>query len=174
MAKKPAKKQPVSIEAIECNSTSGSKLIGVTQQYFNQLVRDGWIKSLGKNRYRLGDVVQGYKAFLQDEHRRTQKSASASRVQDARAANIELQTMKELGKLIEVEEVQAFLSDTIGTLRSEFSGVAAASTRDLDQRAAIEKNLNAAIDRCRASFEAASAAVADGKPIALDGDETDT
>lgn len=169
---KPAKKPP-SIDAMECNSTSGSKLLGVTQQYFNQLVRDEWIKSIGKNRYRLGDVVQGYKAFLQDEHRRSQKSAAASRVQDARAAQIEMQTQKELGRLIEAEEVQAFLSETIGTLRSELSGIAAASSRDLEVRAAIEKNLNAAIDRCRASFDAASAAVADGRPIALGSEETD-
>ena len=54
MAKKP--KASPSIETIECNSSSGSKLLGITQQYFNQVVRDGWIKPLAQNLTQLGEI----------------------------------------------------------------------------------------------------------------------
>jgi len=157
----------------ECNSDVGCKLLMITQQWFNRLVRDGWIKKLGKNRYRVIDVVQGYIKYLQDENRRATKSASASRVQDARAGQIEMQMARERRDLIEIEDVQAFLSDTLGALRTELSGVAAASSREFEVREAIEMNLNAAIERCRSAFDAASKAVGDRKPIALDGEEAD-
>lgn len=167
MAKKP------DIAAIECNSSSGSKLLDITQQYFNQLVRDGAIKSVGKNRYLLVDVVQGYKAFLLDESRRAQKSASASRVQDARATQIEMQTQRDLGKLVEIEDVLSWQSEILGTLRTELVGVPAASTRDLEVRAEIEKQVNAAVDRCRKSFEDAWGLLQSGKPVTLGAEETD-
>jgi hypothetical protein len=41
-------------------------------------------------------VVQGHIRYQQDENRRASKSASASRVQDARAQQIEMQTAREL------------------------------------------------------------------------------
>jgi hypothetical protein len=165
--------KPVSIDAIELNSTQAAKLLGITQQYFNQLVRDEWIKPVGKNRYRLPSVVQGYKAFLQDEGRRTQKSAAASRVQDARASQLELQNARELGKLIEIEDVLLWQSEILGRLRTELTGVPAASSRDLDVRAEIEKQVNAAIERCRRSFEEAWQAIESGKPVTLGGEEAD-
>jgi hypothetical protein len=157
----------------ECNSDTGSKLLMITPQWFNRLKRDGWIKQVGKNRYRVIDVVQGYIKYLQDENRRAQKSAAASRVQDARAAQIEMQTARDLGKLVDVEDVLTWQSEILGTLSRELTGVPAASTRDLALRAEIEKQVNGAIERCRGQFEEAWALLQSGKPIAVDAEETD-
>lgn len=173
MAKKPIAIDPASIALIECNSTAGSKLLGITPQWFNQLVRDEWIKSIGKNRYRVADVVLGYVKYLQDENRRAQKSAAASRVQDARAAQIEMLTARDLGKLVDVDDVLTWQGEILGTLRTELTGVPAASTREISLRAEIEKQINAAVDRCRKSFEEAWALLRSGKPVTLDGEETD-
>lgn len=158
----------------ECNSDTGSKLLMITPQWFNRLKRDGWIKQVGKNRYRVIDVVQGYIKYLQDENRRAQKSAAASRVQDARAESIELQTARELGQLVAMEDAIAFNAEILGTLSRELTGVPAASTRDLDQRAIIEKQINAALERARRSLEEAPAVLTGGKPRDLDAEETDT
>lgn len=157
----------------ECNSDVGCKLLMITQQWFNKLVRDGWIKKAGKNRYRVVDVVQGYVKYLQDENRRATKSASASRVQDARAQQIEMQMAKEQRELIPIEDVAAFLSDTLGALRSELTGVPAASSRDPAVRAEIEKNQDAAIERCRAAFASGTKAIRSRQPIAVDAEEAD-
>lgn len=172
MTKKP-KSPKASIEEIELNSAESSRLLGITQQYFNQVVRGGWIKAKGRNRYRLVDVVQGYKAYLLDEGRRMSKSAEASRVQTARADQIELQTAKELGELITVEDMLAFLSDTLGALRAEFSGFPAACSRDPAIRAAIEKQLDACIAKCRDAFAGAGDRIAARRPLVLEPEEAD-
>jgi hypothetical protein len=157
----------------ECDVQTASKLLMCTPAWLGRLAKDGWIKPLGRGRYSVIDVVQGYIKFLKDENRRSSKSASHSRVQDARAAQIELQMAREKRDLVDIEDMQAFLSETLGTLRSELSGVAAASSRDLAVRDEIEKNINAAIGRCRSAFDAAAQAMADRKPIAVDTEEAD-
>src|SRR5688572_21374432 len=98
----------------ECNGATGAKLIMVEIQWFNNLVRQGHIKALSKNRYRVIDVVQGYITYLKDENRRATKSASASRVQDMRANEIELKIAKERRDLIPADEVCDFLSESMG------------------------------------------------------------
>lgn len=167
-----AKTSPA-IDTIKCNGSQGSKMIGVTIQWFNKLVREKWIKASGKNQYLLVDIVHGYKAYLLDESRQAQKSKSASRVQDARATQIELQTMKELGKLVPAEDVIAWNAEILGTLRTELIGVPAASTRDLEVRAEIEKQVNAAVDRAKRSFEAQSDALRRGEQGPPDPEDPD-
>lgn len=157
----------------ECNSAVGSKLIMVEIQWFNTLRRQGVFKAIGKNRYKIVDVVQGYITYLKDEARQSSKSASASRVQDARAKEIELRTAKELRDLIPKDEVCEFLTETVGELRSELSGVAAASSRDPEIRAEIEKNLDAAIERCRVAFATAEGNARSGQPLAVETETAD-
>jgi hypothetical protein len=142
-----------------------AKHLDISQQRVAQFAAEGIFPRLSDGTLDQGVCRVIYIRWLRDETRKSSTSEAARRVQDARAVEIELRTQRELNKLIEVEEVQAFLSDTIGTLRSELSGIAAASSRDLEVRAAIERNVDAAVARCRASFDAASAALDAGKPI---------
>jgi phage terminase Nu1 subunit (DNA packaging protein) len=172
MTKKPKMPKP-SIETIECNSTEGANLLGITQQYFNRIVRDDWIKAQAKNRYRLIDVVQGFKAFLQDEGRRTSKSAEASRVQAARAAQIEFQIAKEKRDVIPVDDVIAALSDIVGIFRSKLTGLPAACTRDPEIREVIQRELDVLITECRDGLNAAGEAVQARRPIVLEPEEAD-
>jgi hypothetical protein len=165
-AKEPAK-------AGEIDGKTAAQLLMCTEQWFLKLVREGWIKRATRGRYRLVDVVQGHIKYLQDENRRTQKSASASRVQDARAKQIEMQTARELGRLVDVEDVLTWQSEILGTLARELTGVPAASTRDLTLRAEIEKQVHGAVDRCRNQFEEAWSLLQSGKPVAVDAEEAD-
>lgn len=173
MASEPKNKAKEPLAAGECDSATGARLLMCSVQWFGKLVREGWITALGRNRYRVIDVVQGHIKFMKDENRRATITKSTSRVQDARASQIELAVAREQREVIEVEEVEAFLSETIGTLRTELTGVAAASTRDLAVRSEIEKNLNAAIERCRAAFDQATKALGERRPIAVDAEEAD-
>lgn len=168
-----AEKQKPPLAAGECDSATAAKLLMCTVQWFGRLVRDGWIKKLGPNRYMIVDVVQGHIKFMKDENRRATKTQSTSRVQDARAAQIELQTQKELRDVIPIEDVCAFLSEVLGTLRTELGGVAAASTRDAELREAIEKNQDAAINRCRVAFAAAEKTIRGRRGFDVDPEEGD-
>jgi len=158
---------------IVLSSADAAALLTVTPEWLRRLTKDGWIKKLGKDRYRVIDVVQGHIRYMKDEARRASKTASATRVQDARASQIELAVAREQRDLIEIEDVQAVLSETLGTLRSELSGLPAACTRDLGLREVIEKNLHDIIDRCRVTFDAASKAAGDRKPIINESEGTD-
>lgn len=169
-----ARKPKPALEDTELSSTVAAKLLGITQQYFNTVVRAGWIKATSKGRYRLVDVVQGYKAFILDEGRRTSKSAEASRVQAARAAQIELQTAKERGKLWDADTAEAVFAEAWGMFRSELTGVPAASTRDLSIRAEIAKQINDALDRCDARLANGAAGLRANKEGGdMEGEEPD-
>jgi hypothetical protein len=152
---------------------TASRLLMCTEQWFLKLVRDGWIKRASRGRYRLVEVVQGHIRYQQDENRRASKSASASRVQDARAQQIEMQTARELGKLVEIEDVLTWQGEILSTLARELTGVPAASTRDLALRADIEKHINGAVERCRTEFEKAWALLQSGQPVTVDAEEAD-
>jgi phage terminase Nu1 subunit (DNA packaging protein) len=86
----------------------------------------------------------------------TSHSSGVVRIQDARAQEIELRVAREQHKLIEMEEVGAFLRESIGAFRSELSGLPAACTRDLALRAVIDTQVNNAVDRLRENFISAS------------------
>lgn len=157
----------------EIDGKTAARLLMCTEQWFLKLVKDGWIERASRGRYKIVSVVQGHIKYLQDETRRTQKTASASRVQDARASQIEMQTARELGKLVDVEDVLTWQGEILGTLARELTGVPAASTRDLELRAEIEKHLHGAVERCRNQFEEAWALLQSGKPVLVDAEETD-
>lgn len=148
-----------------------SEILMLTPQRVNQIERDGWIPKTARNEYALLPAIQGYLKFLKDHERRSSKSAEAARVQNARAVEIELRNARAAGQLYDAEDVEAVFADVLGTYRSELSGVAAASTRDLTQRAIIEKHLNGAIDRCRERFEKASQDLRSGREVVLEGEE---
>lgn len=157
----------------EIDGKTAARLLMCTEQWFLKLVKDGWITRASRGRYKIVEVVQGHIKYLQDENRRAQKSASASRVQDARAKQIEMQTARELGKLVEIDDVLTWQGEILGTLSRELTGVSAASTRDLTLRLEIEKQINAAVGRCRRAFEEGHALLQSGKSVAVDAEEAD-
>lgn len=153
---------------------TAAKLLMVTPEWVRRLTKDGWIKKVSKDQYRLVEVVHGYINFLKDEQRRASKSASQSRVQDARAKEIERRMARDEGSLWDADAAEAAFSDILGAFRSELSGVPAGSTRDLAVRAEIEKNLYAAIDRCDARLANATASLRAGAEGGdMESEETD-
>lgn len=159
------------IEAV-ITSAEAAAMLMLTPEWLRQLVAMGWIKKLGKDRYRTADVVQGHIAYLKDENRRAAKTASASRVLDARAREIEVRVAREQLEVIEADDVVAFFSETLATLRSGLSGIAAA-TLDPNVRIEVAKNVDAALGRVESAFTAASKAIAARRPFYLDNEGAD-
>lgn len=144
-------------------------LIKVTTRRVQQLVKEGWIKKSGRGGYPLLSVVHGYIDFLQDEARRSSKSASASRVTDARTREIEIRIAdKEKRHLVEArEEAIAAVDAIIGGLRADLIAAPARITADLEQRRKIETVLN---DALRAAAERSDKLA---RGISPDGDAAD-
>ncbi len=127
-----------------------ARLLMRTPQRIRDLAKEGWIVRQGKSsdpRYHLLDVVQGYIRFRDDADRRATKTASATRVSDARAREIELRNAIRERKFAETSEVIEFIDKLIGTLRSELSGLAARCTRDLVLRRTIDTAVNDILNR---------------------------
>lgn len=97
--------------------------------------------------------------------RRSPGSEEARRVAAARARHIEIQNAKQLGQLIEIEDVQACIAEIINELSIALAGVAAASTRDVELRAVIQANLDSAISRCKTRLGGMVEAAISGRPL---------
>jgi phage terminase Nu1 subunit (DNA packaging protein) len=138
-----------------------------------QLVDEGVLPRNKDGSFDLDACRIAYIRYLRSEDRRGAKSATASRVQEARAKEIELRTAREEGRLVPLDDVNAAIADILGTYRSELNGVPAASSRDLAVRGEIEKQLYDAIDRCRQRFEKVSDDLRAGREVSLEGEETD-
>lgn len=171
-SKKAAKAAPA--KAKGASATELGRRLDLSRQRVGQLEAEGVLKRIdGTTRFDVTACTIAYIRWLRDENRRGSKASGASVFQQARTREIEQRMAREDGKLIPIEEVQAGITDILGAYRAELSGVAAASTRDLDTRNAIESNLNGAIERCRARFEAMEGDLRAGREVKLDGDETD-
>lgn len=178
---KPKAKKPVAVVVsaavgwrdIRMTTDEAGAAVKMTGERIRQLTKANWIKRVGFNEYRLGDVIDGVMAYRDDLASQVTADSEQSRLARVRRAEIEQRMAREDGKMVPIEEVAAGITDILGAYRFELSGVAAASTRDLDVRAAIESNLNGAIERCRGRFEAMEGDLRAGREVKLDGDETD-
>jgi hypothetical protein len=120
---------------------------GMTPARIGQLANMGWFKPVAKGKYNWMDACSGYIKFLRDEDRRSSKSASETRIKDAKARDIEVRTMQRLSRLIPLEVYEEMIDSIAGVVRSEFAGLAAACTRDLVMRRIIEREVNARLRR---------------------------
>ena len=144
--------------------------LDVTAARISQFVKEGEFVPKADGKLDADACRIRYIRWLRDETRRSSQSEAAKRVQEARAKEIELRTAMAAGQLYDGEDVEAVFADILGTLRSELSGIPAASTRDLTLRATIEKHLNAAIERCQGKFAEAEQALRAGEEVVLDGE----
>lgn len=128
-------------------AAQAAQMIMVTTQWLRQLAVQGYIPVAEKGRYPLVDVVQGYIKFLKDDDRRSSKSATTSRMQDAKTAEIEMRLAEKRRELIPVDDAQAAIDVIVGKVRAEFSGLPARATRDMTLRRVLEAETNASLNR---------------------------
>jgi hypothetical protein len=118
-------------------------LLMLTQPRLYQLEKAGWFKRLGPNRWRVVDLVQGYIKFLKDEERRTSKTATLGRMQEAKARGLERKNLVAEGRLMETDTVDAIFTEALGWFMSRLDGFPAQITRDLAMRQTMKQGLDA-------------------------------
>jgi hypothetical protein len=125
-----------------------AKCWGLTNTRISQFVAEGWLKISGrKAHFDWFEANQAYVRYLRDEDRKTSKSASDSRMRDAKAREIEVRTNQRLSRLVPLDAYEEMIDSISGVVRSEFAGMAAACTRDLTMRRIIEREVNARLRR---------------------------
>lgn len=148
-------------------------LIGKSETHVLQLVKDGLLKRRQRGQYLARDVARAALRYRESEDRRASQTEEVKRYRAAKTRQLEFQISRERGELVSIEAVTAAHSEIIGTFCAELSGVPAASTRDLAQRAEIEGHLNAAIERCRARLSGAEGDLRAGRDPLVDAEDTD-
>ena len=123
-------------------SIEAAKLILVSRTALYEYEREGWIKRLAQDQWHLIDVVQGHIRYLQDRAKRATQTATLSRVQIARAVEIEMRTAREAGQTIGMDDALAFVEDIVGPLMADLDGFSARVTRKMELRRKIEAELN--------------------------------
>lgn len=147
------------------SAPQAARLLKVTDQWVRQLVKKGYITPVSRGRYDLVNVVHGYIDYLKDEERRTSKTASSTRVTDARAAEIELRTAERTRTVIPLEEAIEAQDFLVGKVGQVLAGIPARVTRDLKERRKIEAVCHAGQKEIADALAAASHAARTGEPI---------
>jgi hypothetical protein len=146
-----------------------AKRVDLSRQRVAQFVADGTFPVEPDGCLNEDACIIIYVRWLRGEGRKSAKTEAASRYQDAKRREVELRLAKELREVIPTEEVCDFLTEAVGTFRSELAGVPAASSRNPETRAVIEGNLEAAIDRLRTKFDNGRASIRARKPLSTEG-----
>jgi hypothetical protein len=148
------------------------KHLDVSNQWIGKLVKQGILPKLADGTFDLDRCRIAYIRHLRKEaDRRFDKSAAASRAQELKVRQLELNIAREEGELIAIDEVELIIEDILGTYVAELAGLAASCTRDITMRAVIEVKLDAAITRCRQRFEKAVSALGRGEAAVEDDAE---
>ncbi len=170
----PAAKKTKKASVAGVSQQALARHIDVSQPRIAQFVRDGTFQRLKNGKLDLDDCRIRYIRWLRDDSRKSTAAQAQSRLRDVRTREVEMRIAREEGRIVEMESVEAVVSDVLGTFRSELASLPAACTRDLALRATIEKQVNGAIDRCRERFEKAELALRTGGEVVLDGEEGGT
>lgn len=147
------------------STQQAAALLMVTETYIRQLAAQGVFPKATRGQYALVPLVQGYIKWLRDEDRRSSKSAAQSRVQDARAAEIELRTAERKRQVIPQEDCFAIVSNIVALTREHFDGLPARITRDVTLRATIEQEVDGALTSISKRLELIERGLSEGRSL---------
>ena len=134
-------------EAGVVSTEMASKLLMISAARLGQIEKMEYVKKVGRNRWNLVNLVQGYINFLRDEDRRSSKSAGASRIQSIRADQLEMDVAAKRRELVPIEDVRLILDSAAGLMRSEMMAVPARFTRDVGERKRLDGLMAAAMNK---------------------------
>jgi len=126
--------------------SAACELLDVEAERVRQLISDGHIRRTARGRLVMEQAVRGFVSALRDEAERTSTSATASRVQAARARALELKNAVADGTLFDFIECQDILAEVFGGAKSGIYGVPARVSRDLDFRRQAETVIDGALN----------------------------
>ena len=139
-------------------------LLQLSKQRLGQLVKDGWIKRPpSRGRYGLADVVQGYIRFLRDDARRSSKSAAHSRLQDVRVRKEELAIAERERELVPLADAMTLVDEVCGAVVARVNAIPARFTRNIEQRAALQREVDDALTEVADHIEKLGGAFSSGR-----------
>ena len=115
-----------------------ARLLGVTPRRLRQLSDEGWFKPASRNEWSLIGVVRGHIEYMEDRIQKASKTASSTRLQDARAKEVELRIAQKDRTVIDLSEAQDATDKMAGIYLHSITGLPARITRNTSERKRIE------------------------------------
>jgi len=147
-----ARTVPISAQPLPGSEAAGTitievaaKLLMVTPEWIRRLSKDGWVAKTERGRYRVVDVVQGYIRFLKDEARRATKTAAHNRLQEIHARKEELVVAQTERELVPLVEAMTLVDEVAGAVVAQVNAIPARFTRNIEQRAALQREVDEAL-----------------------------
>jgi phage terminase Nu1 subunit (DNA packaging protein) len=135
-------------KGIEITAAQGANIVLREPATISELEAGGWFKRKDNGLFDLIEFIHGFRRYQEELKRRGEERRIApNRIQEARALEIELRTARDAGELVEMEKAIALAQSVAGETRAEFGSLPARITRDLEQRAIIEKEVNESFNR---------------------------
>lgn len=144
---------PAKLPALVIPIAEAAAELEIGAERVRQFIKDGLVERGPRGKVSLLSLYRGYVKFMRADQRRSSKSASASRVHDARAKEIELKTAEREGRLMDVDEVRDVVGEWAGRLRTGFAGIPARLSRDLVFRRQIEAEIDDVFRKATDHFE---------------------
>jgi hypothetical protein len=139
----------------------------LTRQRVGQLTDEGVFSRLTDGSFDLDACRFAYIEWLRSDDRRAAKSVVSSRINDARAAEIEVRTAERLKTLqgLGRDEGLAVVDAVLGPMRSDLQSVPARLTKDLALRRRLEGELNGVLDSAADRARTFRGRPSDGQPV---------
>jgi len=159
----------------DINVGTAAELLGITTTRLRQLVEDGAFEPARKGWYNIKPLVQGYVRWLKAAERRTSKSATASKLNDARAELVAIQVEERSGDLAKaaLAEALSLVDMMVGELKADLLAVPARVTLDLAVRQKIEAEIEQVLREAAARAGRAALGADADSSAAETGDEAD-
>jgi phage terminase Nu1 subunit (DNA packaging protein) len=150
----------VTAESEHATASVVAEHLDISRPRVGQLVKEGVLQRRRGGKFELDDCRRRYIRWLRTERRGLARSAAAQRLATARARDLELRSAQREGRLMEVEEHEAVLSEIIATIIMHLDGMPARFTEDLAQRARLDgligevrNEVAAALSKAGAEYE---------------------
>lgn len=161
--KKPTKEKSEDPGVI--TTEQAARLLMCSHVWVGKLVKMGYIERVGRGRYNLVNVVQGYIRFLKDEDRRSSKSAAAARSKDVKTEFIEMQMKEKRRELVPMADAMEILDGSAAVVRSSIMSISSKYTRNKVERARLNEIIEATLNGIADQLDKKARALVTGKDL---------
>lgn len=140
-------------------------LFGKSDRYFQNLVKDGFIKQERRGEYLLKDVCIGVCEYYDSLLAKSNKAAVANRASETRTKMLEQQMEIKQRNLVPRSDFYAAQDFVVSQHRAEIISLSARVTRDIDMRRKIESAVDDIFNRTAERIERAAHALEAGGPV---------
>ncbi|UXS08195.1 hypothetical protein FY133_01030 [Agrobacterium tumefaciens] len=139
-----AKKDDVDWWDKPISTADAAAMLGISAARLRQLSASGLVEKTGHGMTTPALAARGACAFWENKASEKTKTASDSRVRDARAREIEMRNDERMRKLIPLDDALAIMDEYTAVVREAMDSIPARVTRDIGMRRVIEAEVNAA------------------------------